>query len=178
MGFLKGFGIGLIVFVALNFVFSLIVAAVNGVLGFYFLSLAQWENFFYILLGPIGFTPHLILFGGTFMEVTYISVISAFANNFIALALQGIFYLVSPLIAAILTGRFAGGKKNAFLAWFLISLLSAALLLIPNLITYSAIPGSSILTYLLVVYYVLIPGIINGVFYASPGMVVSEAEFY
>ncbi len=176
MGFLKGFGIGLVVFLALNFVFSLIVAAVDGAIGFFFISFVQWENFFYVLLGPITTAPWVNLFGLELGGTIFVDgLLGASVAGDIALILQYIFAIVSPLIASILTGRFAGGKRFAFLAWFLISILSGALLLIPELLN---APFATIEIYGIITLITLIPSVINGVFYAPFGMAVSEAEFY
>lgn len=176
MGFAKGFGIGLGVFIALNFVFSLIVAAAGGTIETYFGNFAQWQNIFYVLLVPIGNTPWVNIFGTSIGTITVGGLVSAIASESISGVLNAIFYLVSPTIAAILVGRFAGGKRNVFLAWFLIAILSAGLLLIPSFL---ALPsGSPTEAYLLILLYILVPGAINGVFYSSFGMLVSEAEFY
>ncbi|TFF85810.1 MAG: hypothetical protein EU518_00450 [Promethearchaeota archaeon] len=177
MGFLKGFGIGLIIFVALNFVFSMIIAAIAGIIGNYFIALADWTTIFSVLFGSITITPHLIIFGGPFGAISYTGLVTAIANNEMALILSLIFSLASPIIAAILAGRFAGGKRFAFLAWFLIAIICAALLLIPNLVILAG-TGATMETYLLQTHFILFPGIINGVFYAPFGMLVSEAEFY
>lgn len=185
MGFAKGFGIGLAVFVALNFVFSLIVAAIGNSIGLFFSSLAQWENIFSILFYPIASTPLINIFG----------IIGGAAPLSIAGLLQPIFYFISPAVAAILAGRFAGGKRFAFLAWFLISILCAALLLIPLFLNPTSITlplSSFISTYMsmfgvtlgspeyigFIILMTLSPGAINAAFYAPFGMAVSEAEFY
>jgi len=176
MGFAKGFGIGLVAFVALNFVFSIIVAAVGGTIGTYFTTLTQWENIFSVLFGPITITPWTNIFGTSIGTETVGGLISAIGAGGISGILTYIFYLVSPAVAAILTGRFAGGKRFAFLAWFLIAILSAAFLLIPNFL---ALPsGAPALYYGVIILIILVPGAINGVFWAPFGMAVSEAEFY
>jgi hypothetical protein len=168
MSFIKGFGIGLVVFIALNFVFSLIIAAVSGVIGTFFTDLADLNTIFNILFGPTSATAVPYLNANNL----YFSIATGSTSGI----LTYIFYFVSPLVASILAGKFAGGKRFAALAWFLIAMLSAGLLLIPQFLILP--PGTPLSLIGATIFSVLIAGVINGVFYATFAMLVSESEFY
>ncbi|TXT62585.1 MAG: membrane protein of unknown function [Promethearchaeota archaeon] len=165
MSFIKGFGIGLVVFVALNFVFTLIVAAASGIIDLFFSGLTDLGSIFSLLFGPIATEPYTNILG----------LWSSGGAGSIAGILTYTFNIVSPLIAAIIAGRLAGGKRFAALAWFLIAILTAGLLLIPEFLN---LTSTSLLAIGGVIFLTFIPGVINGVFYATFGMLVSESEFY
>ena len=129
MSFLKAFGISFIVFIVLNIVFFLIGYLILGILDTYFAGLAVApSNITFMIFGPLanGIYPYHIIsqfsvwFGGNFLEID-------------ALTLY-IGYIVAPLAAAILSGRFGETKIEAFGGWFAAAMVIALVTMIWNLV--------------------------------------------
>jgi hypothetical protein len=166
MGFGKAFAIGLIIFMALTFVFALIVAALNEAIGI--------GNFFSTLVNPLSNLGGA-LFGSVALgpETTLMALMLALAMG--ALDLTVTLALLSPLIvmliAAIITGRLAEGKGAAFGAWLLICIIASVVLLV-----FAIIGGAAISV--LGIIMALTPAIINGIFYGCFALLASGSEYY
>ncbi|MFX1315691.1 MAG: hypothetical protein ACFE9T_07495 [Promethearchaeota archaeon] len=129
MSFIKSFGISILVFIGLNFLFYVIAYAVDGELETFFDLLSDEPLLIgYVLFGAIALLPGLVLQMGIIYplygedyglpDLTIIEIIL-----FIGL-------IISPLIAAILSGRFGESKFESFGGWFLTAIISLALVAI------------------------------------------------
>lgn len=113
MSFVKAFGFSLIAFIGLNIVFFLIGYGIQGLLGSYFTAVASTPSLLTLMiLGPIASSQFPALL---------ISQVTAWILGF-PIVTGDIFlfigYIVSPLVAAILSGRFGEKKTEAFGGWF------------------------------------------------------------
>ncbi len=129
MGFGKAFGFSMLAFIGLNAGFFFLGYGVSGTLGAFFASLAASpSNILSIFFGPIisGQFPFLLtstftgwLIGGPFSFGSLILFIG---------------YIVAPILAAFLSGRFGENKIQAFFGWFTTVMICAAVVLIGGVI--------------------------------------------
>lgn len=125
MSFIKAFGISLIVFIGFNIVFFLIAYGIQGVLVSYFDSVATTpSNITIMLFGPIVSAqfPSLL-----------IAQVTAWVSGFpfvVGDLILFIGYIVAPLVAAILSGRFGKSKAEAFGGWFVTAMVISLIILI------------------------------------------------
>ncbi len=122
MSFAKSLGLSLVIFIGLNVIFFFIGATlIDGGLDLFFTNLeAELSVILEPLFGPIytGMGPESIL--GTTLTV------SDLEGGDIVLMIG---YVVAPLVAAIMAGRFAENKIEALLGWFLATMISAIIVL-------------------------------------------------
>jgi len=166
MGFGKAFGLGLIIYVALNFVFALIVALVAGTIDIYFGSIsADPLAFISSLFAPILILPGVAWLGGI------LGVLAAPAAIMLVVLLAMIGAIVPPLLAAVIAGRTGEGKINAFAAWFLIAIVCVVIVLVLGLIaTTLTADVTTILT-------LVLSGVINGFFYGAFAALTASEGF-
>ncbi len=116
---LKGLVIGLIIFIALNFVFKIIVFAIDNSLEPWFQSLNSAYTILDALFGFVTTTP-----------TSGIIDASSYSWDTNATLYYLVFPMLTAIISAIIAGRFAEDKAGGFLAWFLVALISAIILFI------------------------------------------------
>ncbi len=180
MSFGNGFGIGFLIFVVLILVFSLLISVLIG--GNIAAMFADLNSIIITLLGGALIPPTLAIFlvalvigvGG---NATFSSTIG------IAMFLQMLAFIIIPLISAIITGKLAGGKVAAFFAWFLISILSAAIIAIMIYLDILSYVGLDTMMLGLgggeiIVMMILTFGVINGIFYGAFAELVSSDDLY
>jgi len=129
MGFGKAFGFSMLVFIGLNAGFFFLGYFVSGTLGAYFASLAAspW-NILFIFFGPIISAQYPLLLTSTFT--------SWFTGGPFSFGMLILFigYIVAPILAAFLSGRFGENKNQAFFGWFATVMICAAVVLIGGVI--------------------------------------------
>ncbi len=157
MGFGKAFGLGFLIYVALNFVFALIGA----------LLLNQIDVYFgLITTNPMGFisslfAPILVLPGDAWLTLGILAVLAAAPDAILLALIVMIGLIIPPILAAIIAGRTGGGKGAAFGAWFLIAIISAVVPLILGIIV-----GTLLVDVTIILTYIL-SGVINGLLYGA-----------
>ncbi|MBY9005228.1 MAG: hypothetical protein KGD63_00535 [Candidatus Lokiarchaeota archaeon] len=116
---LKSLGIGIIVFMALNFILQLVSAAVDGNLTPWFESLDNAYSILYALFGYVVNTPTIAILNAGVPSIAPLEILA-----------YVVFPIMAAVIAAIITGRFAEEKSTAFVAWFFVALISGIILFI------------------------------------------------
>ena len=174
MGFGKTFGLGFIVFILIN----LGLAVLFDIENFQFKYFAN----IYVIIGAMfwgAIIPPTLSFLLVFVTLLgYGNSITSGLTIDLPIILFTI--IIVPLISSIITGRLANSKVVAFLAWFLISIISAIIygiiiiiVLQQTLTAYQSIvlafAGSEIMI-------IIIYGAINGVFYGSIAQLVNSEE--
>ncbi|MHA1339620.1 MAG: hypothetical protein ACTSRZ_05800 [Promethearchaeota archaeon] len=131
MGLGKGFGIGLVIYIILNFVMNLLLVWAGGMdIGTWFGAISSdiylWlTNLFFVNLGA----------GLTDLAVQFSSGVLAGINGIMtggASLLPGIFTLLAAilpgLLTAIIAGKLAEGAGKGFAAWMLIVIIDLAII--------------------------------------------------
>ncbi len=157
MGFGKAFGLGLIIYVALNFVFALITALVGGTIDAYFATITTNPLTF---IGSL-FSPILILPGEAWLTSGILAVLAAPPATMLVVLLTMIGYIVPPLLAAVIAGRTGEGKTNAFVAWFLIAIICAVIVLVLGIV------AATLTADMTTILTLVLSGVINGFFYGA-----------
>jgi hypothetical protein len=178
MGFGKSFLFCILAFVGLNFVFTIIYYALIP-MGFETLFTSIQSNpimILYYLFGSIISTP-FIIFNWTIAQPILIGDMSDL--------ILGLGYLVSPIIAAILAGRFGENKGQSFSGWLLTAVISIALIIIGSYLSPALqdILGTTYewgtpTPFNIVLVYSLISCMINIVFYGFFALLLSKTEYY
>ena len=187
MGFGKAFGLGFLIYVALNFVFALIVALLAGTIDLYFSGIITYPMVFisslfipilvlpgdaWLTLGIIAIKnqapnaaplppPILVLPGDAWLTLGIIAVLTAPAAGMLLALIVMIGLIVPPILAAIIAGRTGGGKGAAFGAWFLIAIISAAVPLVLGII------AGTLSVDVIVILTFILSGVINGLLYGA-----------
>ena len=170
MSFAKSFGLSLVIFIGLNVVFFFIGATlIDGRLDLFFNNLdAELSVILEPLFGPIyaGMGPESIL--GTVLTVSDLEL-----GDIVLL----IGYVVAPLIAAILAGRFAENKIEALLGWFLATMVSAVIVLSWRIFVLSDMgqPADDIVDYAI---FTAVLGAILGIFYGCFALLFTSSEYF
>lgn len=189
MGFGKSFLLSLIAFVGLNFVFTLLNVVITG--GFDTL-MTTIQNaplmIIYYLFGSVSSVPL------TNMDW---AIAQPLFNNDMNFLILGIGFIVAPLIAAILAGKFAESKLQGFSGWLLTVVVSTVVVAIGVFLSPSfqatlksstyleffttyfpalLLPGSGGFEMILV--FLLIACVINIIFYGFFALIVSKTEYY
>lgn len=168
MSFLKAFGISFIVFIGLNIVFFLIGYLIIGTLDVYFQSITSTpSNILLLIFGPIvslQFPAILISqvgywIGGMPFEVGALILFIGF--------------IIAPLVAAILSGRFGENKIEAFGGWFAAVMISALVVIIWFLIDLIGIGAPIETIFSLVLTYIGI-GLIYGFGYGCISLLLTK----
>jgi hypothetical protein len=184
MGFGKAFALALIIYIALNFVFGMLVYLLGAGIDQYFNLLTSDPMYFiYSLFAPIIVLPGLIWSTGI---VGLISDVMSGGTNMLTLLMALLAGLVPGLLAAIIAGRTAESKGAAFGAWLLTAIISAvvALVFVGFLKTDSAqlqliwlglslLYGDDILIYIALI----LSGLVNGIFYGAFAAVSASEGF-
>jgi len=157
MGFGKAFGLGFLIYVALNFVFALIVALLLDQIAAYFTGITTYPLVFISSL----FAPILILPGDAWLTLGILAVLAAPAAGMLQALIIMIGLIVPPILAAIIAGRTGGGKGAAFGAWFLIAIICATVPLVLGIIV-----GTLLIDVTIILTFIL-SGVINGLLYGA-----------
>lgn len=175
MSFGKAFGVGFLIFVILNLVITM---AVSFLVGGNIMSLFTDINGISVaLLGGALLPPTITLL------VIYISIMMGSmggGNIGIGLLIQALGFFIVPLITSIIVGRLSGGSKVvAFFAWFLISVISAAVIGIIAVNALSSTLGmaSALIPPGMILMIIIIFGVINGIFYGAFAELASGSEY-
>jgi len=148
MSFVKAFGFSLIAFIGLNIVFFLIGYGIQGLLGSYFAAVASSPSLITLMiLGPIASSqfPALLISQVTAWVMGFPIV---FADVFLFIG-----FIVSPLVAAILSGRFGEKKTEAFGGWFTTVMIISLIVMIWTAIEISllSVPAEIIIAQILLI---------------------------
>ncbi len=177
MGFGKSFLLSLVAFIGLNFVFTIL----YYLLGAGFNALINEIQtaplmIIYYLFGSIASVPSNIL--------NWVIVDPLFNPPLImSNLLMGIGFLIAPLIAAILAGKFAESKLQGFAGWLLTVVISTGAIIIGAILspTFQTILTTLYPTWSsfnLILIYLVVSCIVNIVFYGFFALLVSKSEYY
>ncbi|KKM70986.1 hypothetical protein LCGC14_1435170 [marine sediment metagenome] len=174
MGFGKAFLLSLVAFVGLNFIFSIL----------YFVIFAGFDT----LMTEIQNAPLMIiyyLFGSitsvpsTNMEM---AIVQPLIYSNMTPLIKGLGYLLAPIIAGILAGKFAESKLQGLLGWLLTAVVSTVAIIVgvffsPTIeltltLAYGWVGFNVILIYL------LISCIVNIIGYGFFALLASKTEYY
>lgn len=161
MGFGKAFGISIALFIGVNFGFAILLSALAGTIGTFFSSMANMTILSSVLFGPIIYSP-----GITWLSLVG-SIITGFTLNTMLLYIG---YIVAPLLAALIGGRFGEGKGQSFGCWFLTACISFGVVLVMQIIF-----GAYTIGFII---EIIIYGVINGFFYGCFALLMSSSDFY
>ena len=182
MGFGKAFLLSLVAFVGLNFIFSIL----------YFVIVVDFDT----LMTQIQSAPLTIIYY-LFGSITGVpstnmdwAIVQPLFNDNTDLLLIGLGYLVAPIIAGILAGRFAESKLQGFLGWLLTAVISTVAIIIgvflsPTLETalggipaLEGIPAYGWIGFDVILIYLLISLIVNIIGYGFFALLASKTEYY
>ncbi|NVM34447.1 MAG: hypothetical protein HWN81_02555 [Candidatus Lokiarchaeota archaeon] len=177
MGFGKAFLLSLTAFVGINFIFTIIYYALSPGLEFGDLfDTIQGAPLMilYYLFGSIICTPFTI-FNWTIAQ--------PYLGNFdLAFLILGLGYLIAPIIAAILAGRFGESKGQCFGGWLLTAVISIVPVFIGVFLsaTFQTILSTTYFWGSLDVILIssIISCVINIVFYGFFALLFSKIEYY
>ena len=174
MGFGKSFLLSLVAFVGLNFVFLLLNVLIMG--GFdALMATIQYAPLMiiYYLFGSVGSVPSI--------NMDWAIVQPLFFSD-TTLLLTGIGYLLTPIIAAILAGKFAESKLQGVAGWLLTVTISTVAVIIGVFLSPTV---EGILTALygwtgfeVILIYLVISCVVNIIFYGFFALLVSKTEYY
>ncbi|UCD01511.1 MAG: hypothetical protein JSV23_00345 [Promethearchaeota archaeon] len=178
MGLGKSFLFSILVFVGLNFIFTIVqYLLAPGGIGVLFSNIqAAPLMILYFLFGSIFILPSISL------EIAI--PIDLINPNIVDNPLLGIGYLVTPLIAAILAGRFGENKGQSFGGWSLTAVASAVASLIGAFLsltfrtTLGATYGWLLFEDLQIYTLIGIGCAVNIIFYGFFALVVTKTEYY
>ena len=176
MAFGKAFLLSIVVFVGLNFVFTAL----------YYALIVGFDTF----MTTISNAPLMILY---FLFGSAASIPSTNLNwaivqpivlNNMDFLIFGIGYLVTPIIAGILAGRFAESKAEGVGAWLLTAAISTVAMIIGIIPDFSATFVSTLTLFYgligfdLTLIYLIISCIINIIYGGFFTLLVVETEYY
>lgn len=180
MGFGKTFSLSLVAFIALNFIFSIIYLA----LGPGFDELLNRFNpnsldyaplmIIYYLFGAIASVPSTIL--------NWVIISPFIPPNIMDFLILGLGFLIAPLIAAILAGKFAESKFQGFAGWVLTAVISTVAVIIGIFLspTFEATLTSTYgwSGFELILISLVISCVVNIIFYGFFALLISKTEYY
>lgn len=188
MSFGKSLGYSLVLFVALNFVFAIIAAAIGGTIDTFFSGITE---------DPLGilltlFAPILLFPGLSHISLILGALLSGELGGNLSFLLVFIGYIASPLIAALVGGKMAETKGEAFGAWLVTMFISAGALIVVSFIGQDISASLSALGSLglllggitgvggdvFIIGYLLLMAYLNGVFYSAFAMLTSGMDYY
>ncbi|MHA2006896.1 MAG: hypothetical protein ACXABO_02765 [Promethearchaeota archaeon] len=176
MGFGKSFLLSLVAFVGLNFVFSLL----------YYVITAGFDSF----LTTITDAPLMILYflfgSAASIPSTNLNwaIVEPLLNSNMDFLILGIGFLITPIIASILAGKFAESKGQGIGAWLLTTVISTAAIVIGVIPGFSSTFVSTILTFYgwsgfeLTLIFLVISCVVNIVYGGFFALLVVETEYY
>ncbi|MFW9864792.1 MAG: hypothetical protein ACFFEN_01710 [Candidatus Thorarchaeota archaeon] len=176
MSYIKAFSFSMIAFIGLNVIFFLIGFIVLGVLDLFFEGLVTTPtSIFAMFLGPIISIPsYTVLWLG--YPFTIISQLSGYitgaipVNGFLIMIIG---YIVSPVIAVVIAGKFGENKKNSFLGWFTTAMICAIVNLIVAVVELT-IDGAPLDSITLQIIFSIGLGIIYAFLYGSISFLVAD----
>ena len=185
MSFGKSFSLSLVALVGLNFIFTLL---------YFLIDLGQPGAGLDTLIDSIQNTPLTIVFY-LFGSVTSIPsanlngviIQPLFPPNDLTFLVRGLGFLIAPLIASILAGKFAESKLQGFAGWLLTMIVSTLAIIIvvfvEILLDFTSFQTA--LDYLygwsdfgMILISLLIACIINIIFFGFFALLVSKTEYY
>lgn len=180
MVFGKAFLLSLVAFVGLNFLFAILSLAfgpgIGALLDIFNPTSPNYAPLMLIfhLFGSIISTPSIIF--------NYI-IFQPFLGNFILeIFLFGLGYLITPIIAAILAGRFGESKIQCFGAWALTAVISTVTVIIAVLLspfTRTILLNLYVLaSFEQLLIFAIISCVINILFYGFFALLLSKIEYY
>ncbi len=188
MGFGKAFALSLIIYIALNFVFGMLVYLLGAGIDQYFNLLTSDPMFFiFSLFAPVLFLPGDIWVGTTSTGIVgLISDLMGGGTGMLDLLMAVLAGIIPALLAAIIAGRTAESKGAAFGAWLLTAIISAVVTLVflgflsadstnlaPLWFSYTIIYGSEIIVYIVII----LAGLVSGIFYGAFAAVSASEGF-
>ncbi|MFX1375688.1 MAG: hypothetical protein ACFFA0_07740 [Promethearchaeota archaeon] len=179
MGFGKAFLLSLVAFIGLNFIFSILYLAFgpgfDELLDRFDPDLPTYAPLMtiYYLFGSIISVPYI--------NLNWVIVEPLLLENSDYL-IMGLGYIIAPLIAAILAGKFAESKLQGFAGWFLTVFVSTGAV-ITGVFLSQTFEDELITIYGWVDFEVLlisllISAVINIIFYSFFVLLVSKVEYY
>ncbi|MBY8985877.1 MAG: hypothetical protein KGD65_12460 [Candidatus Lokiarchaeota archaeon] len=180
MGFGKTFSLSLVAFIALNFIFSILYLALgpgfDELLNRFNPSSPQYAPLMiiYYLFGAIASVPSILL--------NWVIILPIFPPNILDFLIIGLGFLIAPLIAAILAGKFAESKLQGFAGWVLTAVISTIALVICIILspTFEATMTSTYgwSGFELILISLAISCVVNIIFYGFFALLVSKTEYY
>ena len=174
MAFGKAFLLSIAAFVGLNFIFTIIYYALGTGFDTMFGTIQTAPLIIlYYLFGSIFSTPYLILSNTIFQPL----LIGFDLANF----LMWLGFLIAPIIAAILAGRFSESKGESFGAWTLTAAISTVCVIIAAFLSPTTEGVLTTLYGLLseqLIIFAIISLVINIVFYGFFALLLSKIEYY
>jgi len=168
MGFGKAFGFSMLAFIGLNVGFFFLGYGIDGTLIAYFQALAISPlNIFAMFFGPIitGQFPLL-------MTSTFVSWLTG-GPFFLGSMFLFIGYIVAPLVAAFLSGRYGEDKLQDFMGWFATVMICAVFVAIMGAIQLVLLAASFALILSQVLGSIAI-GLVYGLAYGSISLLTSR----
>ena len=178
MGFGKAFILSLAAFVGLNFVFTIVYYALGtGFDDLFSIIETTPLMILYYLFGSIISTPYIILDW---------TIAQPFLDNFdLTIMILGLGYLIAPIIAAILAGRFGESKGQCFGGWLLTAVISIVPVFIGVFLSpftqntiFTTYTAYGWLTFDIILIRIIVSCIINIIFYGFLALLVSKIEYY
>lgn len=166
MGFGKAFGLSLIIYIALNFVFGMLIALLGTGIDLYFAALASAPMTFVASL----FNPILYLPGEAWITNGIMPLVLG-TSDLITTLMVLLAAIIPPLLAAIIAGRTGEGKGSAFGAWFLTAIICSVILLVLGMV------DGSLTLDLTSILALILPAVINGIFYGAFAAVSASEGF-
>lgn len=181
MGFGKAFILSLTAFIGLNFIFTIVYHALGADFDTLFDSIQQDPLLIlYYLFGSIVIPPFLIF---------NLTIVQPFLGTFVLETfLLWLGFLIAPIIAAILAGKFGESKGQCFGGWALTAIISTVAVIIAaflntatqnlllNLPTAAGMPAMTVFDQLLI--FAIVGCVINIIFYGFFALLVSKIEYY
>jgi len=178
MGIGKSFLLSLLAFIGLNFVVSILFFAIDPDSGGFDSLMATIEEaplmIIYYLFGSVTSVP------SNNLDWAIVQPLFNEDNTFLILSLG---YLVAPIIAAILAGKFAESKFQGFAGWLLTVIVSTVAVVIGVFLSPTLELEFGKLFYNwtgfeLILIYLIISCVVNIVFYSFFALLVSKTEYY
>ncbi|KKL64787.1 hypothetical protein LCGC14_2161490 [marine sediment metagenome] len=170
MGFGKAFLLSLVAFVGLNFVFSIL----NFVIFVGFDTLMTTIQsaplmIIYYLFGSIASVPSTNL---------GMVIVEPLLNSNMTPIITGLGYLLAPIIAGVLAGRFGESKLQGFLGWLLTAVVGTAALLVGVLLSPALEAALGLIGFNVIIIYLLISLVVNIIAYGFFALLASKTEYY
>ena len=175
MAFGKAFLLSIAAFVGLNFIFTITYYAIGPGFDALFSNIQLYPLLIlYYLFGSIISTPYIIF--------NYIVFQPIFVSFILETFLFWLGYLIAPIIAAILAGRFGESKAQCFGAWTLTAVISTVSVIIAALLSPFTLTTLTTLYFLTsfdqLLIFAVISLVINMLFYGFFALLLSKIEYY
>jgi hypothetical protein len=172
MSFGKAFGFSLLAFIGLNVIFFLIGEGIDGTLASYFAYVGSNPmGIIYFFEGPI-----VTGWAGPQFPLTMYTIFSGWVGGAPVAAgevIMFIGYIVAPLLAAFLSGRFGENKLEAFMGWFATVMICALIVMI-MVIVEAAMLGAPVLFIFVMALMPIAIGLVYGLAYGSIALLTSR----